>query len=295
MLPVFLFVLSGATVWGVTNVLQRYFFRDRHVEIEVMVVATMLGASSFALLSQLVWFGMPQVSPAFWQFFAITAVLNVAFVVWENKSLQLEEASIVAPILGTTPIFVVMTSWLILKEFPTAWGLVGILITVFGVYILALKRSDIGATWSFVKPWARLAQSKGARYALLVSVLGSLALNFDKLVVLNSNPMLRSFAVFFAVAVVVWGWSYTTGRWQKLDKRLFLPLFGVGTLIGLSDILMGWGFLFAFGIVPYVASLRRFQLVVTTFLAGIFLREGDWGFRLAASAIIIVGLAFLAF
>ena len=40
MLPVFLFVLSGAAIWGVTNVLQRYFFRDRAVAIDLMVVAS---------------------------------------------------------------------------------------------------------------------------------------------------------------------------------------------------------------------------------------------------------------
>lgn len=295
MAAVFLLVLTGATIWGITNVLQRYFFRDRFVPVEVMVVATMLGASLFAFGAQFVWFGAPQVSPAFWQFFAITAVLNIAFIVWENKSLQLEDASIVAPILGITPIFVVLTSWIILREFPTTLGLIGIAITVFGVYIVGLKRSDMGNLKFFVKPWSRLAQSKGARFALLVAVLASVALNFDKLTILHSNPMMRSFAVFFTVAVVVWSWSVWRGRWKDLDKRYFLPLFGVGVLIGLSDVLMGWGFMFAFGIVPYVASLKRFQLVVTTILAGIFLREGDWGFRLAASAIIVAGLALLAF
>ena len=56
-----------------------------------------------------------------------------------------------------------------------------------------------------------------------------------------------------------------------------------------------WGFLFAFGIVPYVASLKRFQIVVTTILAAIFLRERDWGFRLIASAIIVLGILLIAF
>ena len=56
-----------------------------------------------------------------------------------------------------------------------------------------------------------------------------------------------------------------------------------------------WGFLFAFGIVSYVASLKRFQIVVTTILAAIFLRERDWGFRLIASAIIVLGILLIAF
>ncbi len=293
MIAMFLLVLSGAAIWGVTNVLQRYFFRDRSAPVEVMVVATMLGASLFSFGAQFVWFGMPQVSPSFWQFFAITAALNVAFVVWENKSLQLEDASVVAPILGITPVFVILTSWLILKEVPTAWGLVGILLTVLGVYLLALKRSDMGSLKSFVKPWIRLGQSKGARFALLVAVLGSISLNFDKLVVLHSTPTLRGALVFFVVAIAVWGFSVVTGRWRKLDKTLFLPLFGIGLLIGLSNVLMDWGFLF--GIVPYVASLKRFQIIVTSILAGIFLHEKDWPIRIIASVVIVLGILLIAF
>lgn len=293
MVAMFVLVLSGAAVWGVTNVLQRYFFRDRSVPVEVMVVATMLGASIFALAAQFVWFGVPQVSPLFWQFFVIDAVFNVALIFWENKALEQEEASIVAPILGITPIFVILTSWVMLKEFPTMWGLAGILITVFGLYVLALNRSDVGNFRSFTKPWRRLIQSRGARFALLFAIVASVALPFAKLTVLNSSPTMRTFTVFFTVAAVMWGWSVATGRWKKLDKRFFLPLFGVGLLIGLSSVLMDWGFLF--GIVPYVASLKRFQIIVTTILAGVFLHEGNWGLRLIASAIIVFGILLIAF
>ena len=293
MVAMFSLVLTGAAIWGVTNVLQRYFFRDRIVPVEVMVVATMLGASIFALAAQFVWFGVPQVSPLFWQFFVIDAVFNVALIFWENKALEQEEASIAAPILGITPIFVILTSWVMLKEFPTMWGLAGILITVFGLYVLALNRSDVGNFRSFTKPWRRLIQSRGARFALLFAIVASVALPFAKLTVLNSSPTMRTFTVFFTVAAVMWGWSVATGRWKKLDKRFFLPLFGVGLLIGLSSVLMDWGFLF--GIVPYVASLKRFQIIVTTILAGIFLHERDWPIRIAASIIIVLGILLIAF
>ena len=293
----FLVVLSGATIWGVTNVLQRHFFRDRDVSVELMVVATMLGASVSALVLQFVLFGVPKVSPLFWQFLVIDALFNVALIFWENKSLEQEDASIVAPILGITPIFVILTSWIMLRESPTFWGFVGITVTVFGLYILALKRSDIGNLKSFVRPWSRLMQSRGARFALLFAVVASVALNFAKLTVINSSPAMRTFAVFFVVAITMLAWSIARGHWQKLDKSLFVPLFGVGLLIGLSSVLMDWGFVF--GIVPYVAALKRFQIVVTSVLATLFLREGkserEWVLRMTAAAIIVVGIFLIAF
>jgi len=294
-LIVFLLVCGGATVWGVSNVLRKYLFRERNTPVEVAVVATMLGASSFLFGTQFVWFGTPHVSSPFWGFFAITAVLNIGIIYWQNKALKMEDASVVEPIQGTTPLFVILTAWLILRELPTFWGAIGILTTVFGVYILALKRSDVGSIRSFAKPWLRLAQSRGARFALTTAILGSISLNFDKLVVLNSTPALRGASVFLLVALVVLGVSVARGQWQRLDKSSFLPMFAIGLLIGLSNVLMDWGFVFAFGIVPYVGSLKRFQIIVTTILAAVFLHEGDWVFRILAAAVIFGGIVLLAF
>jgi len=292
---VFLLVLSGATVWGISNVLRKYLFRERSTPVEVAVVATMLGASSFLFITQFIWFGLPKVSVPFWWFFPVTALLNIGIIYWGNKALQIEDASVAEPIQGTTPIFVILTSWLILRELPTFWGAIGILITVFGVYILTLKRSDMGSIRGFVQPWNRLFHSRGARLALLAAILGSISLNFDKLVVLHSTPAMRGASVFLVVAIVVLGISLARGQWQRLDKSCFGSLFGIGLLLGVSNVLMDWGFVFAFGIVPYVGSLKRFQIIVTNFLAGVFLHEGDWLFRMAAAAIIFGGIVLLAF
>jgi len=296
-----LLVLSGGAVWGVYNVLRRYYFQKREaqgfeVPVEVAVVATMLGASVFAFGAQLVWsvwFGMPKVSISFWWFFAVVAVLNVVIELCDNKASKIEEASIVAPLQGLTPVLVIPISLLMLDEFPTMWGLIGIVVAVFGVYILALKRSDDGSAEGLLFPWKRLFQSGGARFAVLTALFGALALNFDKLAVVESSPMIRTAAVFLAVAVSVWSVSVATGRWKQLDKSCFWPLFWIGMVIGLADVLMSWGFLY--GIVPYVASLKRFQIIVTTILAGFFLHEGDWAVRLIGSAIIFGGILLIAF
>ncbi len=290
----FLLVLGGATIWGVANVLRKWLFKEREAPVEVAVVAIMLGASVFASVAQFARFGMPHVSTAFWVPFAATAVLNVGIIFWQNKALKLEDASIVEPIQGITPIFVILTSWLMLREFPTPWGLLGILSVVLGVYILNLKGSDTKLGIGLLtKPWSRLISSKGARLALITTALASISLNFDKMVVVNSSPMMRASTVFLVVAATVWGLSMAQGRWQKMDKSCFWPLFGIGLLTGLSNVLMDWGFLY--GIVPYVGSLKRFQIIVTTLLAGIFLREGNMAFRITAAVIIMAGIVLIAF
>lgn len=293
---VILLVCGGATVAGVYSVFEKRIFRDRKAPVVVSVVATMSGAGSFLSVAQFVQFGVPHVSMPFWGFFAVTAVLNVGIVYFQQKALSIEDASIVVPLRGITPILVILTSWLILRErVPTVWGLLGILTTVLGVYFLGLKWSDIRSVRGLVSPWSRLVHSGGARLAILPVVLGSISLNFDKLMVAHSTPAMRGALVFLFVAIVVLGVSVVRGQWQKLDKSYFLPLFGIGLCMGLSNLLMDWGFAFGFGIVAYVGSLKRFQIVVTTILSVIFLHERDKVFRIVASIIIFGGLLLLAF
>ena len=292
MTMMFLLVCGGATIWGGSNVLQKYLFKNRNAPVEVAVVAVMLGASLFSFAAQFIYFGMPNVSTGFWWPLMATAVLNVGIIFWQNKSLKIEDASIVEPIQGTTPIFAILTSWLMLREFPTPWGLLGILSVVLGVYVLNLEHMPQEIR-SLGKPLSRLISSRGAQLAFLSAVLGSISLNFDKLVVVNSSPMMRASIVFLVVAGSVYAASWIRGCWQKMDKSCFWPLFGIGLLIGLSNILMDWGFLY--GIVPYVGSLKRFQIIVTTLLAGIFLREGNMGFRITASVIMFAGIVLIKF
>lgn len=292
MAMMFLLVLLGASVWGVSEIIKKRQLLNK-ADVSLMVVATMLGASVFALPAQFIILGQPELQPGLWLPLIGDILLNVAIQYLGVMALKREDASIVAPLQGLTPLFLILTSWLMLKEFPTTFGLIGILVTVTGTYILALQGKD--KRTGFFAPWGRLGRSKGALIAISTAILGSIALNFNKVVVLNSSPILRASMVFFAVSVIVWLVSITSGQWQKIGnkKKLWWPLFGIGLLIGLANVLMDSGFLF--GIVPYVGSLKRFQIVVVILLSGPILHEGFRKSRLAAAVTIVAGIALLAF
>lgn len=293
MAMLFFLVLLGAFFWGVTNVLRKHFLENAAVDL--VVVATMLGAAAFALPAQFILLGTPEFKPGLWAPLAGDIILNIGIQYLGIVALKLESAALVAALQGLTPLFLVLTSWLMLKEFPTAFGLIGILITVLGLYFLNLQelKGGKGKFQAAYAPWVSLFRSKGALIALSTAILGSIALNFNKVVVLNSSAVIRTSLVFLPVALVVYGVSLTTGKWQKIDKSKFWPLFGIGLLVGLAGVLMDSGFLY--GIVPYVGTLKRFQIIVTAVLAGIFLKEKYAGSRVIAAIIIVIGIVLLAF
>lgn len=288
-------VCGGAFLVGIINVLKRYYLKDHDVSVDAMVVEIMLVAAGFVFLMQFVLLGIPKVSSGFWVPIGITAFLNVGIVYWSAKAFKLEDASIVASLQGMTPMFVILTSWLLLREFPTSYGVIGIGAIVLGTYILNLKGTAVKSNKlpSIIMPYVRLFSSKGARFSLLTALLGSIALNFDKMAVLKSNPMMLNGCVFLTVCTFIYGKSKINGQWKGLDKKCFWPLFGIGLLVGLSELLMDSGFFF--GIVPYVGSLKRIHILCTAILAGIFLGEKHALLRFVAAAIILIGVVLIAF
>ncbi len=301
-------VCGGAFIWGIVNVLKSHLLRDKEVHEDLVTVGVMLGATVTSFAIEFAWHGLPTVQMAFWAPFAITAALNIFIQYGQVKALKLEQASVVAPLASTMPLWVILASWLILGEYPTFWGKVGIVTVSVGAYVIALKGTPVElplfgkriipkryqeTVLFYTAPWIRLFSSRGAQIALGIACLGAISSNFDKLATLASSPMVFTGGAFLVVAVFVYGWSKATGTWDTLDKTYFGRVFTLGLIQGVATVLMNTGYFF--GIVPYVGSLKRTQIFWTVMLAGLFLGESHMGIRLVSALIIFVGAALMAF
>jgi drug/metabolite transporter (DMT)-like permease len=111
------------------------------------------------------------------------------------------------------------------------------------------------------------------------------------MVVVASSPMIHTAAVFAVVGIVTLLMSKWSGRWNGLDKRLFLLLFGIGCVIGVMNVFMNAGYLF--GIALYVGTLKRTQIFFTVIFSAIFLKEQYAWFRLYGSLIIFFGVLIM--
>ena len=143
-------------------------------------------------------------------------------------------------------------------------------------------------------PWLRLFSSKGARLALLVAYLGSVAISFDKLVVTNSNPLFRTGATFTFVALCILAYSWGRGAWQNIPKErnVLLKILLVGAMLGAADALYSAGYLYSTA--AYVGSLKRTQILWSVILAWLILKEGSPRQRIAGGAIMFAGAALLS-
>ncbi|MFH1894303.1 MAG: EamA family transporter [Patescibacteria group bacterium] len=316
MLPVFVLVLGGAILLGVSNILIGYFFVKK-MDVNVMVVGSMLGGGVFGTLAfgaQASIFGIPKISSGFWIPFAITILLATVIEYAGIKSFQIKkDISLAAAIQGLTPIFVIFTSLIIVKELPTPIGLIGILTIAAGIYFFKWEKGETteiprllkkiipgklqSAVNVYTAPLFRLFASKSARLALLSAFCGSLALPLGKRMVINSSPTIQTAAQFLTVSLVVYAIAKITGRWKKAIRfnNDFRIAFTIGMLIGLAEVLFSSGYLFGFGIVPYVGTLKRFHIIVTAILAAIFLKVPYGRSKIIAAAVTLAGIVLIAF
>lgn len=306
----FLTSLCGAFIWGVINILKKRYLNPEKYDVhpDVMVVALSLGCAMSAFVLGLFLDGLPRVSMGFWLPFLVSTVINFWIQYFNVKALKLEDASIVIPLSATMPMFVILTSWFMHGEWPTLWGRAGILCIATGSYVLNLKGSgrelpQVIKKWlperthatvsTYCAPWLRILHSKGARLALASAYLGAIAINFDKTYVLYSSPATATSSAYFVIALAIYAWSSFKGRWGVLDKTHFKTVFKIGLLFGIGCVLMNASF--QYGIVPYVGTLRRTQILWTVILATLILKEKHGISRMFGAFIIFTGCLLIYF
>ncbi|NIM19200.1 MAG: EamA family transporter [Candidatus Latescibacteria bacterium] len=268
-----------------------YAFIKRFLEdVDRFILAsgTFLNASLFLFLLAYLN-GIPATGPAFYDSVLITGSLNVLAALLYFEALKQTDLSLSIPMISFTPVFLILTSFLVLREIPSPSGAVGIVLIVLGSYVLHTGK-DKG---TFFDPFKNIFRNKGVLYMLLVAFLYSITANFDKRVVQNSDPIFGSSMIFlfigvsFLVISMVKAPRSRMKSWKNIYK--FLP---PGAAISMAAVTIN--FAFTMQIVPYVISIKRLSIVFSVLLGGVMFRERDISRRSIGALIMLAGAALIA-
>ena len=237
------------------------------------------------LLIYLVLTGIPGLDAGFWPALLVGGTLNVAATVLFLKALKYSDLSLSIPMVTFTPVFLLLTSPLILGEFPGPAGVIGIVLIVLGSYLLNIR--TVRGGWS--RPIVALFREKGPRTMLLVAFIWSVTSNIDKIGISNSSIVFWIVAVNLYSALVLTpvlrkggGGLWRKGRWGIMAL--------VGVLASLRSIFQMAALSMA--LVSYVISIKRTSVVFTILLGFLLFREKGISERLLG-ALIMLGGVFL--
>jgi len=238
----------------------------------------------------LIFTGIPALGPMFWPAaFGTTVILTISSVFYA-KAIKSSELSLTVPMLTFTPIFLLVTSRIMLGESPRPSGLLGIVLIVTGSYLLNFKDRRRG----YLAPLFSLVKAPGPRYMFMVAVLYSVGANIDKVGVQNSSPLFWSACVngMVAVPLFVLMRKKISGLRRQLKKGWSLVLLmgfcsALAMLVQMTAINMT--------IVPYLIAVKRMSVFVTALFGFWLFREQGIRERSFAAALMVLGVLVIAF
>lgn len=172
----------------------------------------------------------PNLTPAYWQAAALVIPPEVVGMVCMTLALRAGDLSLVQPMMGMLPLFVMISGAVFLNEIPTPTAGVGILLVTAGVYCVGLRSGG-----SVLEPLRALARERASWYAVAASFSWSFASVLHKVGIAEVGPFpwavtltLGSSAVLaVSLPILAWRTGGTGFPAQTRPWATFMVLAGI--------------------------------------------------------------------
>jgi uncharacterized membrane protein len=276
------FAVSTALTESLKDICGKYGLRQVD---EYIVAASMSTFGALFLSPILLIIERPLLGPHFFLYLFAAAGLYTASIVLYFKALRLSDISITVPLVMYSPVFLLFTSPVMLGEYPSNVGILGVILIVFGSYLLNISASSQG----IFAPFRALLDHAGPRVMLGVAFIWSITANIDKAGLAQASPMfwivshLMVCAVFSSVYVMI-----------VRRRLLLLPAEAAPRLIliGLAQAVHAICYIstLSLGLVVYALSMKRTSVLISVVMGRVLFDEGSIRERFIGAAVMLVGV-----
>lgn len=235
-------------------------------------------------------FPLAKISLMGWIFILLSSLAHFFYQIYLCQAYERGDISLTYPIIRSSPVFVTLFGFIFLKEIPSLTGILGIVLVIFGAWLINQKNFNLTETFGFFRLKANTSAMLYA--ATMTAIFSALYSVIDKKGVLLVHPVLF-FYLFFAFSGLWFGLYILFLREErkfiidvyKKDKYKIL----VASLLEFSSYVL---ILYAFQLskVAYVIALRQISVVFGVIFGTYFLKEQYAAVRFFASCIIFAGI-----
>ena len=285
-----LLALSCALLVGTGDILSKMALRNSSEGI--VGIARLL--FSLPILGLTLWArGIPKLSVSFWLTLLGMLPFEISAYLLYLRSLRIAPLSLTIPFLALTPVFTIVTSWILLGERVSPAGTLGIFAVASGAYLLHLENTSQG--WWL--PFLSLFRERGSRFMIFAAFLYSITSNLGKRSIQLSDPYAFAFIYQGMNALTLW-LLMSWGKWRSysLGKEIFLQwkvYLALGTIMAFAVLAHCLGISRA--PVPYFIAIKRTSLMVGVLSGGFLFKEKNLTPRLLATSCMVLGVALIAF
>ncbi|HLD00842.1 MAG TPA: GRP family sugar transporter [Candidatus Nanoarchaeia archaeon] len=283
-------------LWFIFSILTALFTTLREViskkllkNVDEYVASWSLSFFAALFLSPYLFFAdVPVLGRHFWLALIYTGISVSITNLLMMKALKNSDLSKVSPIVAFSPLFLLFLSPLILGEFPTTYGLIGVILIVVGSYLLNLKKMAIG----YFYPLKSLFKEKGTRMMLIVAFLWAIGSTIDKIGVQNSSPFFWAMSTNLVSSMILLPIMLHQSSNSKVEIiNNIWSLAPVGFFLAIASFFQMTAITLTK--VVYVISIKRISVIMSVISGWIIFKEDGIKERLIASVIMVLGVIFI--
>ncbi len=232
---------------------------------------------------------IPELGQNFGLALMIGGSLNVVAMSLYIQALSWSDLSITVPFMTFTPLFLLVTSPIIVGEYPTPLDVLGIIMIVVGSYSLNLKEKRNG----YLAPFKGLLKQRGPKLMLTAAIIFSISSNVDKVGIQNSSSIFWAIALhsFIATGMGVIMLYKSRSKLNQIPKYLLsivpLGLFQAGVILCQMTAL-------EMTFVSHVIAVKRMSTLISVILGCLIFKEPGIQERAVGAAIMVLGVLLIS-
>ncbi len=285
----FLLSLVSALSLATADALTKRLFSD-YTAPELLVVR--FAVPALLLLPFAALNGLPPVPPAFWGWLAVLVPLELGAMALYVLAIRDAPLHLTLPYLAFTPVFNVLTGYLVLGEAVSPAGFGGILLVAIGAYALNLRHLGGRGARLWLAPLKAIVRERGSRRMLVAAAIYSLTSVGGKAAMEYTTPGLFG-PFYYAVigAALVIGLAVRQPASLAVLGRRPVGQLAVG---GLMAVMVVTHFLAIARVeAAYMVSVKRTSLLFGIVYGALLFGERGLLRNLAAGALMVAGVAVI--
>lgn len=230
----------------------------------------------------------PEIGDRFAPVFLATITIQIGANLLYFRAVKLADLSLAIPMLSFTPLFLLVTSPILVGEYPTFWDIVGVVLIASGAYLLNIKAKALG----YFAPFRALWKQRGTQLMLVVALLWSLLANLNKIGMQNSSPWFWAAIDSAALAPAFTAIAFYKSRAsfsQVIPNLKYLFPLGLAQGLTLLCALKG----FELTLVARVVAVKRASVLFSALAGHILLHEPGIRERGTGAIVMFVGVAII--
>ncbi len=235
----------------------------------------------------------PELPLPFWLWLGALFPLEILAMLLYMRAIRDFPLSLTLPYLALTPVFVILTGYLLLGESVSVKGFFGILLVAIGAWVLNMRTARLNDWKTWLAPLAAIFTNQGSRLMIAVAALYGLTSVFGKGAMQYMPPL--QFGPFYflmlgVLTLTVFGLtapSTVKVIWQDARANLvvgaFMGLMVITHFLALQEVE-----------VAYMIAVKRTSLLFGILFGWLLFREQGLGTNLFAGALMVVGVFLIA-